>query len=143
MRQLLRIYEDDDETVALEFSTDAADALPYLKEVLESDDQEVDIRECSATIGAVTCDLVDVPTVAGDQDSGAVTASFANLDGESEWIGHRAEHLRESSPGGPLVTLFDGIVGGLRLLDTLVTYRATLEDITARGRKVMIRHTRS
>lgn len=136
MRQVLRIYEADDETVALEFSTSDADPLPYLKEGLVTDEQEVDIRDCSATIGAITCELVDVPTVAGDQDSGGITAVLADEDGETRWIGHRAEFLQEPSGGGDLYPVFDGIVGSLSLLDTLVTYRAALEDITARGRKV-------
>lgn len=138
IRELLRIYEEDDETVAFEFSTDPADPLPYLKRLLNTDEQQFDIRDASATIGALTCELVDVPTIAGDQDSGAITEALPNADGESVWLGHRAEYLREASPGGPLLSVFDGIVGGVELQPTLVTYRVTLEDISARGRKVRL-----
>lgn len=133
----LTVYDSDDTTVLFTVSTDpnAADPeKPYMKALADFAEQEVDFARGAASIGQANAQIVDVLTDPLDQTTGWFTGVLADANGVSQVNGHRAR-LRENLGAGFAVIL-DGVVYGVRLLDTYVTYELEIRDIRERERKL-------
>jgi len=128
----LTIYEEDDETVLLQVSTDPAHQAPYLRAFDNFPEQEIDFVKGSASIGQMVVQIVDVANDPLDQATGYLTGVLADPSGRSQLIGHRA--LAEQDVGSGRETVLDGIVRGVRLLDHYSGYALDLRDIRERER---------
>ncbi len=129
----LTVFDDDDVAELFDVSTDPLHARPYLKAPDNFPEQEVQFAKGSASIGQMNVRIVDVPTVATDQDTGYLTGQLVDASGYSALLGHRAL-LTEDLGGGP-TTILDGVVKSVRLLDSFSSYELELRDIRERERK--------
>lgn len=129
----LTVFQDDDTTELFDVSTDPGHARPYLKAPTGFPEQEINFAKGSASIGQVNVEIVDVRTVATDQDTGYLTGQLADGAGFSQINGHRAV-LTEDVGSGP-ARILDGVIRGIQLLDNFVTYGLELRDIRERERK--------
>lgn len=129
----LTVYDTDDSTVLFDVSTDPAHARPYLKAPTGFPEQEVDFAKGAASIGQLNVHIVDVRQTATDQSTGYVTGQLADAGGGSQLNGHRAL-LTEDVGSGP-VTVLDGVIRSVRLLDTWASYELELRDIRERERR--------
>lgn len=129
----LTVFEEDDTTPLFTVSTNPAHAQPYLKAPDNFPEQEVDFAKGSASIGQMNVRVVDVPQTPGDQTTGYLTGLLANVAGYSQINGHRALVTQDIGAGAE--TILDGVVKGVTLLDTFVTYELELRDIRERERK--------
>ena len=128
----LTVFDDDDVAELFDVSTDPAHARPYLKAPTSFPEQEVQFAKGSASIGQMNVQIVDVPTVATDQDTGYLTGQLVDASGYSALLGHRAL-MTEDLGGGP-TTILDGVIKSVRLLDTFSSFNLELRDIRERER---------
>ena len=130
---VLTVYQEDDSTELFAVGTDPAHAKPYLKAPTQLDEQEVEFAKGAVSIGQLNVEIVDVLTDPTDQNTGYITSQLADVAGYSQLNGHRA--LLTEDLGGGFLTVLDGVVRSVRLLDNFVTYQFELRDIRERERK--------
>ena len=131
---VLTVYDDDDATVLFDVSTDPAHPRPYLKAPDNFPEQEVNFAKGSASIGQMNVQIVDVPTVATDQDTGYLTGQLPDASGFSALLGHRVLVTEDLDAAGP-ATIIDGVLKSVKLLDTFAAFELELRDIRERERK--------
>lgn len=147
----LTLFRDDDLTplvgsvageavVEATCATDPAHPRPFLLVPETLAESEVNLAEGSSVIGQVNVRVLDKRRVPGDQATGWLTALLAVPGtgigaGESALNGRRAL-LEQTDDGAAWFVLMDGIVGGVRLDESLVTYSIEIRDVRERERKV-------
>ena len=129
----LTVYEEDDETVLFEVSTDRAHQAPFLKPFENFPEQEIDFAKGAASIGQMTVGIVDVPTDPTDQATGYMSGLLADPTGGSQLLGHRV--VAKQDVGSGAATVLDGVIRSVRLLDNFSAYELVLRDIRERERK--------
>ena len=133
---LLTVYDDDGTTPLWEVATDPNHARPYLCEPDHYGEQEIDVATGSATLGAVTATVIDLPLLAGDQDSGYITALLADI-GVPALAGHRCRFLR-FDPNGEPVIIVDGPAGTPRLNADYASFSWDIRDTRETERKIRL-----
>lgn len=143
----LTIFEDDEKTpffgraevddvtgeigdlVEADFSTDPTHPRPYLREVKNWSATEINFVEASATIGALTLEVLDKRLTREDQDTGILTSRLHELNG-------RVALLRRLDPDtGEMRSAFLGVVYSYRVEPSLVVLSITLRDIRQREKQ--------
>ena len=123
----LTIYEDDDVTELVQFSDDPAHPNPYLQQVFNFANQEVDFPAGASTIGQITVQVLDKRRVPQDQNTGILTQYLAEILGKRA----RLRRLR----GTDWYVVMDGVVHGYEVdEDTIVVINLFLRDIRERER---------
>lgn len=133
---LLEVYGDDRTTILWEASTDPLHARPYLVDPENYGEQEVDFAEGSATLGTVTVEIIDPPTIPGDQDSGWMTGNLAALS-VPNIAGRRCVLKRFISDDVGYQVLMDGPAGAPALAG-YASYRFEIRDTRDTERKVRL-----
>jgi hypothetical protein len=133
----LRIYQDDDETLLLECSTDPAHAQPSLERPSAGADSRVELLDGRSVIGQINVELTDHRRDPNDQGSGWLTYLLASPAGYNRVIGRRAV-LRRHNPDGSVVLMMDGVVSDVQLREDLISYSLALRDIRERERKIRL-----
>ncbi|HEX2093313.1 MAG TPA: hypothetical protein VHG28_12975 [Longimicrobiaceae bacterium] len=147
----LTLFGDDDATplagtvlgemvVEASCSTEPSHPRPFLLVPETLAESEVDLAEGSSVIGQVNVRVLDRRLVETDQRTGWLTRLLAVPGtgigaGESALNGRRAL-LEQTDDGQSWFVVMDGIVGGVRLDDSLVTYSLEIRDARERERKV-------
>jgi hypothetical protein len=119
------------------FSTDPANARPYLKLVQDAGESSVDFISGGSVIGQMQVEVIDFPTIPGDQTSGIMTQLLADAGGDTQLLGCRGVLRQFSDVLGAWEVIFDGVIGTIELdMGTFVTYRIQLRDARERERKL-------
>lgn len=126
----LDVYEDDRTTIAWTVTTEPGASNPYLIDPMRYGSQEIDVAKGAATIGTVTVGVIDPATIAGDQDSGWMTARLANV------FGRRCRLRRFISDAVQYVVIADGPAGEPRLEPDYASYTWEIRDTRETERKV-------
>ena len=126
----LEVYEDDRVTLAWEVSTDPAHPTPFLIDPMRYGEQQLDVAKGAASIGTVTVGVIDPATIAGDQDSGWMTARLANL------AGHRCRLRRYIDAVTGWVVISDGPAGEPKLEPDYASYLWEVRDTRETERKL-------
>lgn len=129
----LTVYEEDDETVLFEVSTDPAHQAPFLKAFDNFPEQEIDFTKGAASIGQMNVQIVDVANEPLDQATGYMTGLLSDPTGGSQLMGHRV--VAEQDIGSGKEKILDGVIKAVRLLDSYSAYELELRDIRERERK--------
>lgn len=124
------IYEPIATEVDFEVSTDPAHPNPYLQAPRNYAEQEIDPIQCTATIGTVEVGVVDVPTIAGDQTTGWMTARVHDM------LGRRCRLRRWVDDAVGWVVIADGPASFPKMDATYAAYRWTIRDTRDLERKL-------
>lgn len=127
-------YDSEDyagELVAWEVSSDPAHPFPYLLSPRQYAEQEIDAIQCTASIGTIEVGVIDKPEVAGDQNTGFMSARVHDL------LGRRCRLRRWIDDEIGYVTIADGPAGAPRMDSTYAAYRWTIRDTRDTERKMV------
>lgn len=131
----LEVYNDNGTTVRWSVSTGPNDPLPLLIRPEHYAAQDIDAVAGAASIGTVEVGVIDPATIAGDQDSGWMTARLAWL-GLADIAGRRCRLLRYVDEATPAVVVADGPAGPVRLDESYAAYRWSIRDTREVERKI-------
>jgi hypothetical protein len=134
---LLRVFDDDRETVRWQASTRMDVEVPYLILPERYAEQEIDPAAGSATLGTVDVMVADVPRIAGDQDSGWMTHKLAH-EALADIHGRRAQLLRAIGeyPDQIIEVIIDGVAGNPRMDQSYAAFGFTIRDTREVERKI-------
>jgi hypothetical protein len=121
---------DSSAVVAWSVSTDPAHARPWLLAPRQYAEQEIDPIACTASIGQVEIGVIDVPEVAGDQDTGWMTARVHDL------LGRRCRLTRYIDATIGWVVIADGPAGNPSMDGSYSAFRWTIRDTREIERKM-------
>lgn len=131
--QYLTIYDDLDVPVdgagTTTCSTNPAHARPYLIQVLETAESEVDFLEGRSTIGQVNIKVLDKRVTAGNQATGWLTAILASSSGENKLVGRRIKLDARDASAVLQYVIFDGVINEIGLDTDNVTYTIITRDV--------------
>lgn len=126
----LKLFAEDGVTLLADYSTDPAHARPYMQEPSNLVGQDIDIVKGTAKISGCSIAIGDVPTIAGDDDSGHVTAILPQITKGTPY------QLLQNEDGAGWVNVIRGSVDGVRLHESLSAYELSLKDEHENVRRV-------
>lgn len=134
---VLDVYADDRETILWSVGTSPGHDNPYLIEPDSYAEQEVDVAAGAATVGTVSCTIIDRATIAGDQDSGWLTAKLSEL-GLENIRGRRCRLRRYISEELGFYVIADGPASTPRLDASFAAYTFDVRDTRDTERKIRL-----
>lgn len=133
---LLEVFNDDRETVRWSAATSFIYSNPFLVMPDRYAEQEIDPATGSATLGTVTCTIVDSPDEPGDQDGGFLTGKLA-YQVIADIAGRRARLLRAiGEEDATLEVVIDGVAGTPRMDSSYAAFAFEIRDTREVERKI-------
>ena len=134
---LLEVFNDDRETVRWSAATRLEYSNPFLVMPDRYAEQELDVATGSASLGTVTCTVVDKAMDLGNQDSGFMTSKLAHVT-TADLHGRRARLLRAigSDDDQVLEVIIDGVAGTPRMDPSYAAFGFDIRDTRETERKI-------
>jgi hypothetical protein len=134
---ILQVFNDDRETIRWSAATSLIYSNPFLVMPDRYAEQELDAATCSASLGTVTCTVVDYPQEPGDQDGGFMTGKLA-YQALADIAGRRSRLLRAigEQPETTLEVVIDGVAGTPRMDPSYAAFGFDIRDWREVERKI-------